>query len=109
MKRRRVLVDHARTRLADKRGGGAVVINLDWLEIESSPQKLEEILAVDQALSSLRQFDRQQAQIVEMRYFAGMTVDETAAALGIAPRTVDREWVLAGAWLRRELSGKGRA
>jgi RNA polymerase sigma factor (TIGR02999 family) len=104
---RRVLVDHARAHLTSKRGAGAQVLNLDWIEIEASPWKLEEILAVHEALSRLSQFDPQQAQIVEMHYFAGMTVKETAEALGISARTVDREWAMANAWLRRELSGKG--
>ena len=106
---RRILVDHARARLADKRGAGAVVLSLDWVEIDSSPRKLDEILAVDEALARLRQLDPQQAQIVEMHYFAGMTVKETAEALGISPRTVDREWAFASAWLRRELSGRSQA
>ena len=106
---RRVLVDHARAHLAEKRGGGVAVLNLDVVEIESSPQKLEEILAVDEVLSRLAQFDPQQGQIVEIHYFAGMTIEETAAALGVSPRTVDREWALACAWLRRELSRKGGA
>ena len=104
---RRVLVDHARARLAEKRGGGAAVVSLDWFEIHSSPQKLEEILAVDEALERLRRFDSQQAQIAEMRYFAGMTVKETAEVLRISPRTVDREFALASAWLRRELAVQG--
>ena len=104
---RRVLVDYARARLADKRGAGVAALSLDWVEIDSSPRKLDEILAVDEALVRLRQLDSQQAQIVEMHYFAGMTVKETAAALGVSPRTVDREWALASAWLRRELSRKG--
>ena len=106
---RRVLVDHARARLADKRGAGAAELSLDWVEIEATPQKLEEILAVDEVLSRLRGFDQQQARIVEMRYFAGMTVGETATALGLSPRTVDREWALASAWLRAEFSRKGAA
>lgn len=104
---RRVLVDHARAHLTSKRGAGAQVLNLDWIEMEASPWKLEEILAVHEALSRLSQFDPLQAQIVEMHYFAGMTVKETAEALGISPRTVDREWAMASAWLRRELSGRG--
>jgi RNA polymerase sigma factor (TIGR02999 family) len=106
---RRVLVDHARARLAGKRGAGAAHLSLDWIEIEATPQKLEEILAVDEVLSRLRGFDQQQAQIVEMRYFAGMTVGETATALDLSPRTVDREWALASAWMRGELSRKGAA
>jgi RNA polymerase sigma factor (TIGR02999 family) len=106
---RRVLVDHARARLADKRGAGATKVSLEWVEIEATPQKLEEILAVDEVLSRLSEFDQQQARIAEMRYFAGMTVDETATALGLSSRTVDREWALASAWLRAELSRKGAA
>ena len=103
---RRVLVDHARTRLTDKRGAGAAVVSLDWIEIESGAPKLEEILAVDEALERLRHLDSQQAQIAEMRYFAGMTVKETAEVLRVSSRTVDREWALASAWLRRDLSAK---
>jgi RNA polymerase sigma-70 factor (ECF subfamily) len=106
---RRVLVDHARARLADKRGAGAAKVSLEWVEIEPTPQKLEEVLAVDEVLSRLCEFDQQQARIAEMRYFAGMTVDETATALGLSSRTVDREWALASAWLRAELSRKGAA
>ena len=106
---RRVLVDHARARLADKRGAGAAKVSLEWVEIEPTPQKLEEVLAVDEVLSRLSEVDQQQARIAEMRYFAGMTVDETATALGLSSRTVDREWALASAWLRAELSRKGAA
>jgi RNA polymerase sigma-70 factor (ECF subfamily) len=106
---RRVLVDHARARLADKRGAGATKLDLAWVEIEPTSQKLEEILAVDEVLSRLREFDQLQARITEMRYFAGMTVDETATVLGLSSRTVDREWALASAWLRAELSRKGAA
>ena len=64
---------------------------------------------MDEVLSRLRDFDRQQAQIVEMRYFAGMTVGETATAMGLSSRTVDREWAMASAWMRTELSRKGTA
>lgn len=106
---RRVLVDHARARLADKRGAGATKLSLEWAEVEPTHQKLEEMVAVDEVLARLREFDQQQAQIADMRYFAGMTVDETATALGLSPRTVDREWALASAWLRAELSRKGTA
>jgi RNA polymerase sigma-70 factor (ECF subfamily) len=106
---RRVLIDHARARLADKRGAGAIKLSLDWVEVGATPQKLEEILAVDEMLSRLEEFDRQQARIMELRYFAGMTVDETATALGLSSRTVDREWAMASAWLRAEISRKGAA
>ena len=106
---RRMLVDHARARLADKRGAGATKVSLEWVEIEPTPQKFEETLAVDEVLSRLSEFDQQQARIAERRYFVGMTVDETAMALGLASRTVDREWALASAWLRAELSRIGAA
>ncbi len=104
---RRVLVDYARARLAGKRGSGSPAMTLDWVEVESDPPKLEEILAVDVALSKLNRFDPQQAQIVRMHYFAGMTVKETADSLGVSCRTVNREWAMATAWLRRELAQGG--
>lgn len=104
---RRALVDHARARLAGKRGAGEAGFSLDGVDIAAGPDKMEEILAVDEAVSRLRQFDRQQARIVELRYFAGMTLNEVAEALGTSLRTVNREWALASAWLRRELAGGG--
>ena len=104
---RRVLVDYARAHLAGKRGSGSPAMTLDWVEVESSTPKLEEVLAVDAALSKLSEFDPQQAQIVRMHYFAGMTVKETAEALDLSCRTVNREWAMATAWLRRELQQRG--
>jgi RNA polymerase sigma factor (TIGR02999 family) len=118
---RRVLVDYARARLADKRGGGAGVLSLDEIAApqaddapDTTPTALqhldahtqEEVSAIDQALQRLEQLDARQAQIVEMRYFGGLTVEQTAEAIGISAATVKREWTLARAWLRREL-GKG--
>ena len=100
---RRVLVDHARQRIAAKRGDGQPPVSLDWLRVADTNEKLEEIVAVHEALSTLSSFDSQQARIVEMRYFVGLNVDETADALGVAPRTVDREWSMARAWLRLQL------
>jgi RNA polymerase sigma factor (TIGR02999 family) len=105
---RRVLVDHARERLAHKRGDGQAVLSIEWIEIADSPRKLEEMLSIHEALARLEMFDAQQARIVEMHYFAGMSVEETAAALGISARTVDRDWSMARAWLRRELSAMPR-
>lgn len=117
---RRVLVDYARARLANKRGGGANVLSLDqFLEprdedepggytptalqhLDSHTQ--EEVAAIDTALMRLEQIDPRQAQIVEMRYFGGLTVEQTADALGISDATVKREWTLVRAWLRRELA-----
>ncbi|MCP5119272.1 MAG: sigma-70 family RNA polymerase sigma factor [bacterium] len=101
---RRVLVDHARARLAGKRGGGEAPVNLDWLEIADRPEKLEQVLFVDRAIERLEGLDSQQARVVELHYFGGMSVQETAAALGVSARTVDRDWAMAKAWLRRELS-----
>jgi RNA polymerase sigma factor (TIGR02999 family) len=115
---RRVLVDYARARLADKRGGGAGVLSLDEMAApepdeapDTTPTALqhldahtqEEVSAIDQALQRLEQIDARQAQIVEMRYFGGLTVEQTAEAVGISEATVKREWTLARAWLRREL------
>ncbi len=103
---RRILVDYARQRVAAKRGGGEVPFELETCEIATTAGQLEETLAVDEALARLAALDPQQARVVEMRYFGGMTVEETAEALAIAPRTVKREWAMAKAWLRLEISPK---
>jgi len=101
---RRVLVDHARRRLADKRGAGQPPLTLQWIDIDDGGEKMSEVLAVHEALEKLNQIDPRQTRIVEMLYFAGMGVDETAAALDISPRTVDREWAVARAWLQVQFS-----
>ncbi len=106
---RRILVDYARRRLAGRRGGSAVKVDLDRSDIAADTQKLEEILAVNGALLRLTEMDPQQGRVVELRYFAGLTVEETAKALGVSTRTVNRDWAIAGAWLRCELSGCGTA
>ena len=103
---RRILVDYARQRVAAKRGGGEAPIELEKCEIGGESEQPEEILAVDEALARLAQQDSQQARVVEMRYFGGMTVEETAEALAISPRTVKREWAMAKAWLRLEISAR---
>ena len=106
---RRILVDYARQRVAAKRGGGEMPADLAACEIGGSVEQSEEMLAVDEALARLAALDPQQAQVVEMRYYGGMTVEETAEALAIAPRTVKREWAMAKAWLRVQISsGSGR-
>jgi RNA polymerase sigma-70 factor (ECF subfamily) len=102
---RRILVDYARGRATGKRAGGAIRLDVDALAPHGGP-RLVEILAVDEVLDRLVELDPQQARVVELRYFAGLTVEETAEALGIAPRTVKRDWAMASAWLRRELSRK---
>ena len=99
---RRILVDHARSRNADKRGGGAVDVPLDAIDI-GTPAEDVDILALDAALEKLAALDPRQSQLVELRFFAGFTVEEAAAALDVAPVTVKRDWALARAWLFREL------
>lgn len=103
---RRILVDHARARDAEKRGSGAEKVELDeglvGLSIEAS--KSAELLALDRALEQLEALDPRMVQVVELRHFAGLSIEETADALGISPATVKREWTLARAWLHRELS-----
>ncbi len=102
---RHVLVDYGRERQSVKRRGGAVHVSLDetWV---AAPERLDEVLAIDQALIKLAGIDIRKSQVVEMRFFGGMDVEETAEALGIAPNTVIRDWSFARAWLRRELSGE---
>ena len=104
---RRVLVDHARARQAGKRGAGRVLVPLDAAaEVSGDPgDPGADILAIDEALDRLGAHDPDQQRLVELRFFAGLTVDETAHVLGCSPRTVKREWQLAKAWLYRELSG----
>jgi RNA polymerase sigma factor (TIGR02999 family) len=103
---RRILVDHARARLAAKRGGGVVPITLAGAE-RGGPQDTDDVdlLALHEALERLAVLDPDQARLVELRYFGGLTIEETAEALGVSPATVKREWALARAWLRRELAG----
>jgi RNA polymerase sigma factor (TIGR02999 family) len=99
---RRILVDHARARKAHKRGGTAP-LPLELFDPAVSLEDPDRILAIDAALSRLAAIDERQCRIVELRVFAGMTVDETATALDISSRTVKREWQLAKAWLYGEL------
>lgn len=102
---RRILLDHAKAKLRDKRGGGAVHVELEDFHALSDRQS-EEILALDEALERLSELDPMKCQIVEMRHFGGMTVEETAEVLDVAPITVMRHWNFAKAWLRRELGGE---
>jgi RNA polymerase sigma factor (TIGR02999 family) len=103
---RRILISYARMKKAEKRGSGADHINLDDVVV-AARERPENLLALDGALSRLAEVDPRQAHIVECRYFAGMSVEETGVALGISPATVKRDWVLARAWLNRELSVAG--
>ena len=100
---RHVLVDHARHRQREKRGGVAVHVPLDGAD-PLSPEQFEEVVAIDLALQRLAECDERKSQIFELRFFGGLTLEETAEALNIGTRTVGREWRLARAWLRRELS-----
>jgi RNA polymerase sigma-70 factor, ECF subfamily len=102
---RRILLDYAKTRLRDKRGGGAAHVELEEA-YNISIEKSKELVALDEALERLAEVDPLKSRIVEMRHFGGMTVDETAEALEIAPITVMRHWNLAKAWLRREIVGE---
>lgn len=104
---RRVLVDHARSRGADKRGGGSTTVTLDEdtvVVVGQGTGRALEVLAIDEALVRLAALDADQARIVELRFFAGLTVEETSLVLDRSPRTVKREWRLAKAWLTRELA-----
>jgi RNA polymerase sigma factor (TIGR02999 family) len=100
---RRILVDHARARGAAKRDGGQRV-PLDEGVNALDPVAVD-VLALDAALQKLARIDPRQSELVELRFFGGLTVDEAAAVVGVAPATVDRDWALARAWLFRELQG----
>jgi RNA polymerase sigma factor (TIGR02999 family) len=101
---RRIMVDHARKRDSLKRGGGAQKVRLDEVALVSETRS-QELLDLDEALEKLAVQDARKSQIVELRYFGGMTVEETAEFLKLSQRTVERQWTLAKAWLYRALSG----
>ena len=100
---RRILVDHARSRGRDKRGGGAPRISLDE-GLGLTVHRDADVVAVDEALKRLAEVDERQARIVEMRFFGGLSVEEVAAVMGVSKRTVEGEWTMIKAWLRRELT-----
>ena len=99
---RRILIDHAKGRLREKRGGEQVVVSLNEA-LTFSPERSEELLKLDEALERLSKLDARQSRIVELRFFGGLSIDETAEFLGISPKTVKRDWTVAKAWLRSEL------
>ena len=100
---RRILVDHARSRQYAKRGGGAHRVTLDEALLVCE-ERVAEVVALDDALTSLAVIDKRKSQIVEMRFFGGLSIEETAEVLGVSPGTVMRDWTLAKAWLHREIS-----
>lgn len=101
---RRILVDQARRRLASKRGAGVAHEDLDLAILVAVEPDLD-VLALNQALDGLAAVDADLARLVELRYFAGLTLDETAGVLGTSPQTVSRDWTVARAWLSRHLTG----
>jgi RNA polymerase sigma-70 factor (ECF subfamily) len=101
---RRILVDYARSRQYAKRGGGAQQVSLDEALIVSD-ERADEAVALDDALKVLAQFDQRKSQIVELRFFGGLSIDETAEFLKVSPGTVVRDWTLAKAWLRKQIIG----
>lgn len=102
---RAVLVDHARARHAEKRGAGVEVIELSEEAVASSPAPLVDLLDLDAALTALERLDAQQSRIVELRHFAGLSIEETASVLNVSESTVKRDWVAAKTWIRRHMSG----
>lgn len=102
---RRILTDQARARQSHKRGDGAIAISLDEAVV-ISPQRTADLVAVDDALNQLAKVDDRKSQVVVMRFFGGLSAEETAEVLKVSPETVARDWRLAKAWLLRELNGK---
>jgi RNA polymerase sigma factor (TIGR02999 family) len=102
---RRILVDHARRRRSDKRGGGVVPLTIG-AALEVAAAENVDVIALDEALESLEKVFPQQARLVELRFYGGLTIDETAGILGISAATVSREWTMARAFLRRAMSAQ---
>lgn len=101
---RRILVDHARARLADKRGGGLDRVTLRGDEAAADSPRGIDVFALHEALNRMAAFNPRQQRIVELRYFGGLTIEEAAEVVGISEATLVREWTIAKAWLRAELS-----
>jgi len=102
---RRILTDQARARRSDKRGGGAQSVSLDVVPVVA-PEASADLASVDDALTRLAKVDERKSRVVEMRFFGGLSVEETAEVLRVSPETVARDWRLAKAWLLREMSGE---
>jgi RNA polymerase sigma-70 factor (ECF subfamily) len=104
---RRILVDYARSRRYAKRGGGAQRVSLNEALIASEGRSAE-VVALDEALEGLAAIDQRKSQIVELRFFGGLSIEEAAEVLGVSPGTVMRDWTLAKAWLRKEMAAGGK-
>jgi RNA polymerase sigma factor (TIGR02999 family) len=104
---RRILVDHSRRRQAAKRGGSVESVSVEQAALPDV-QRAADVIALDEALDALETQDPQQAKIVELRFFSGLSIEETADVIGVSPSTVKREWNVAKAWLQRELSTTGQ-
>ena len=102
---RQILIDHARARASEKRGGGEILLELDEA-VASAPSPAANLLELDDALHRLAQLDPRKSQVVELRFFGGLSLEETAEALKVSTKTVQRDWDLARGWLYRELRGK---
>ncbi len=102
---RRILSSHARARSRVKRGSGEPRLELDWA-VELYDTRAVDVAAVDEALRDLEKLDSRQARVVELRFFGGLTMEETAEVLGLSPATVKRDWVTARRWLKREMSNR---
>ena len=100
---RQVLADHARRRIAGKRGGGVTIIGIDDATPVAKTRGID-VVALDEALEHLNSFDERLCRMVELRFFAGLTIDETAEALNVSAATVERDWTVAKAWLHQRLS-----
>ena len=103
---RRILVDYARERHREKRGGAAENLPLEEALMISSQEKSVDLVALDEALNRLAEFDERQARVVELRYFSGLSIEETADILGVSNVTVRRDWNMAKAWLHQQITGK---
>jgi RNA polymerase sigma factor (TIGR02999 family) len=102
---RRILVDHARASRASKRGGGSAKVTFDEaLAVSNEPR--QDFVALDDALEALSKFDERKSRVIELRFFGGLTVEETASVVKVSPETVMRDWQLAKVWLQREMRGE---
>lgn len=102
---RQILVNHAKSRLAGKRGNGQIKLSIDDLQLAVS-QEAAEVVALHEALERLEAIDSRKSRVIEMRYFGGLSIEETAEALGVSVITVNRDWRLARTWLMREMNGE---